>query len=132
MKAKFDNGKCYACGKTWKLGDEIGQTGKTNSKGNPAWCIDGANCQGNMQTSGTIGFKASEDKIIWKEPGELSEDEQILLAGQERVESLAYKITKETHPDLSENSNGFGMIVNAKTMQLLALMQIKATKESST
>jgi hypothetical protein len=78
MKAKFDNGKCYACGKTWKLGDEIGQTGKTNSKGNPAWCIDGANCQGNMQTSGTIGFKASEDKIIWKEPGELSEDEQIL------------------------------------------------------
>jgi hypothetical protein len=46
--------------------------------------------------------------------------------------SYAYKITKETHPDLSENSNGFGMIVNAKTMQLLALMQIKATKESST
>ena len=130
MKAKFDNGKCYACGKTWKLGDEINQTGKTNSKGNPAWCVDGKNCQGNMTFGGSPTSSVSET-TIYTDPEELSDDEQILYDGLARVESLAYKRAKETHPDMSESSNTFGQIVNAKTTHLLSLMLIKATKEKS-
>ena len=128
MKAKFDNGKCYACGKTWQLGDEINQTGKTNSKGNPAWCIDGKNCQGLMETSGTQQFT---NTAIFTDPGELSDDEQILVDGEKRLESIAYKIAKDSHPDMDENSNTFGQIVNAKTSHLEMLMLIKALKEKS-
>ena len=50
--------------------------------------------------------------------------------GLVRVEELAYKRVKEQQPDLSENSNIFGQIVNAKSNQLIGLLEIKAIKDS--
>jgi hypothetical protein len=44
---------------------------------------------------------------------------------------LSYKDAKEVHPDLDENSNTFGTIVNAGITHLINLAQVKATKDCS-
>ena len=127
MESKF-KGTCEFCGKSWLPGTSIDKTGKQKATGKDAWCPDGRNCQGLMETSGTQQFT---NTAIFTDPGELSDDEQILVDGEKRLESIAYKIAKDSHPDMDENSNTFGQIVNAKTSHLEMLMLIKALKEKS-
>lgn len=45
--------KCYDCGKSYKIGDQIDTNGNKSSKGKDHWCIDGKNCQGVMSTQGS-------------------------------------------------------------------------------
>lgn len=72
-----------------------------------------------------------DTKVVWEKLDEKSEDQLQLVAGLREVRSLAYEFTKENHPELSENTNLFGTIVNANITHLIGLAQIKATKESS-
>ena len=68
--SKFD-GKCKDCGTVHKIGDQI------EKNANEHWCINGKNCQGTMQTQGSVPtppssatpFKrehvTNEEEIIW-------------------------------------------------------------------
>jgi hypothetical protein len=73
----------------------------------------------------------SETKVVWSKLEEPSKDQLLLVDGLRELRSLAYDFTKETHPELSENTALFGQINNANMTHLLSLMHIKAVKESS-
>jgi len=80
-------------------------------------------------SSKTVAQLLTENNVSWTDPGELTEDEEILLSGLKRMRALAYKDVKDVHPDLNENSNTFGQIVNAGITHLTQLAKVKAIKE---
>jgi len=75
--------------------------------------------------------QVQETKVVWGELGKSTPDQELLKAGLHQIRLLAYEFTKENHPELGDNSNLFGTIVNANISHLIGLAQIKATKESS-
>ena len=81
---------------------------------------------GNTQS---VGQQLTETKVIWEDPGELTEKEETLLGGLIRFRALAYKDAKDVHPDMNENSNIFGQIVNAGITHLTQLAKVMAIKE---
>ena len=87
-------------------------------------------CSG-KPTSDEVQFKVQETKVIWGKIDKPTQDQEILSEGLRQIRLLAYEFTKENHPELSDNSNLFGTIVNANITHLIGLAQIKATKESS-
>lgn len=125
-----NSGKCFRCNKpiyckegyqgnpTWKNSDGTAHYNKEGECANP----------NEMRTTGDGG--ASETKVVWEKINEISEDQNQLVQGLRELRALAYDFTKETHPELSENTQLFGQINNANMTHLLSLMQIKATKES--
>jgi len=70
-------------------------------------------------------------KVIWEKPEKVSKDQKLLVDGLRQMRALAYDFTKEGHPELSENTNLFGTIVNANITHLIGMAQILATKENS-
>ena len=48
--------------------------------------------------------------------------------GEKAFENIAYHLVKERHPDISDQSNLFGQMVNAKESHLIMLALIKAIK----
>tara|TARA_B110000495_G_scaffold183811_1_gene180381 strand:+ start:232 stop:681 length:450 start_codon:yes stop_codon:yes gene_type:complete len=138
-KTEGNSGACIVCGSNviWVEKSWQGKTSLTlrNSSDQKAHNVKdsqgGWTCStGVSATNQSVASKAIESKVVWSDPGELSEDEQALYDGLVRVEELAYKRVKEQQPDLSENSNIFGQIVNAKSNQLIGLLEIKAIKDS--
>ena len=70
------------------------------------------------------------DTVKWDK---LTEDEKTsdmleLVIGLKTMRALAYQDTKDVHPDMPENSNTFGQIVNANVSHLINLAKVKAMK----
>jgi hypothetical protein len=87
-------------------------------------------CRGVATTgSQSVAQQVQETKVNWNVLDEKSADMEQLVLGLDSMRSLAYEYTKTNHPDLSENSNIFGQIVNANITHLIALALVKATKE---
>ena len=140
-KTEGTSGACSVCGSnvTWVEKSWQGKTSLTlrnssdqkahNVKSGDSWiCSTGNNFAGYTQS---VASKAIENKVVWNEVGELSEDEQQLVGGLERVRDVAKGVTSRHHPELSDNSTTFGQINNANMGHLLALMKIKAIKDST-
>ena len=135
-KVVGNSGRCFKCNGTIYC-REVEYQGQKKSQwqqkeGGSHYDKDGG-CKG--VSSGTqlqtITTPPVESKVVWEKLDEKSADQVQLLGGLREVRSLAYEFTKEGHPELSENTNLFGQIVNANISHLLALAQIKATKESA-
>ena len=58
-------------------------------------------------------------------------DMQELVLGLKNMRSLAYQDARDVHPDMPENSNTFGQIVNAGISHLINLAKVKAMKARS-
>ena len=70
------------------------------------------------------------DTVKWDK---ISEDEKTsdmleLVIGLKTMRALAYQDAKDVHPDMPENSNTFGQIVNAGISHLINLAKVKAMK----
>ena len=65
-------------------------------------------------------------EVLQKE--DYTADMQELVLGLKTMRSLAYQDAKDVHPDMAENSNVFGQIVNAGMTHLINLAMIKALK----
>ena len=137
-KVVGNSGRCFKCNGTIYC-REVEYQGQKKSQwqqkeGGSHQDKDGG-CKGVGGTSASIGSSQPppvvESKVVWEKLDEKSDDQTQLLGGLREVRSLAYEFTKEGHPELSENTNLFGQIVNANISHLLALAQIKATKESA-
>ena len=59
---------------------------------------------------------------------EKTEDMKELVLGLKIMRKLAYEDAKDIHPDMPENSNTFGQIVNAGISHLINLAKVKAMK----
>ena len=93
--------------------------------------IDGSDHKPTCSGSKSVAPQVQETKVIWGKIEKPTQDQEILREGLRQIRLLAYEFTKENHPELSDNSNLFGTIVNANITHLIGLAQIKATKESS-
>ena len=70
------------------------------------------------------------DTVKWDK---IAEDEKTsdmleLVIGLKTMRALAYQDAKDVHPDMPENSNTFGQIVNAGISHLINLAKVKALK----
>ena len=70
------------------------------------------------------------DTVKWDK---LPEDEKTpdmleLVIGLKTMRALAYQDAKDVHPDMPENSNTFGQIVNAGISHMINLAKVKALK----
>lgn len=70
------------------------------------------------------------DTVKWDK---IAEDEKTsdmleLVIGLKTMRALAYQDAKDVHPDMPENSNTFGQIVNAGISHLINLAKVKAMK----
>ena len=123
-------GNCYRCNGLITCGEgyEKKPTWK-NSDGKSHYNKDGTcrNGIGVVETSSVL--PPATTKINWPKIEEKSDDMKQLVMGLESMIFLAWENTKKTHPDLDENSNIFGQIVNAKTTHLIQLAKVKAIKE---
>ena len=134
-KEKGNSGQCFKCnGNIYCREKEYNGTVSLqwqNQEGEAHYNKDGGCKSQSSSEPQSIAQKVQETKVVWEKLEKPTEDQQQLVAGLREVRSLAYDFTKEGHPELSENTNLFGQIVNANISHLLALAQIKATKESS-
>lgn len=70
------------------------------------------------------------DTVKWERVSEddKTEDMKELVLGLKTMRALAYEDAKDVHPDMAENSNTFGQIVNAGISHLINLAKVKAMK----
>lgn len=70
------------------------------------------------------------DTVKWDKitDDEKTSDMLELVVGLKTMRALAYQDTKDVHPDMAEDSNTFGTIVNANVTHLINLAKIKAMK----
>jgi len=66
-------------------------------------------------------------KTEWTQ-AELDEKGEELKEGLKAFKNIAYHLAKEEHPELDDQTNLFGQIVNANTSHLVQLALIKAIK----
>ena len=134
-KIPGNSGRCFKCNEPMYC-REIEYQGEKKpqwqqKEGGSHYDKDGG-CKGvGTQSAASTPAPVVESKVVWEKLDEKSADQDQLVMGLREVRSLAYEFTKEGHPELSENTNLFGQIVNANISHLLALAQIKATKESA-
>jgi len=134
-KTEGNSGACSVCGsnviwveKSWQGKTSLTLRNSSDQKAHNVKSGDSWVCSTGYTQS--VASKAIENKVVWNEVGELSEDEQQLVGGLERVRDVAKGVTSRHHPELSDNSTTFGQINNANMGHLLALMKIKAIKDS--
>tara|TARA_R110000772_G_scaffold262954_1_gene382430 strand:- start:3509 stop:3937 length:429 start_codon:yes stop_codon:yes gene_type:complete len=134
-KTEGTSGACSVCGsnviwveKSWQGKTSLTLRNSSDQKAHNVKSGDSWVCSTGYTQS--VASKAIENKVVWNEVGELSEDEQQLVGGLERVRDVAKGVTSRHHPELSDNSTTFGQINNANMGHLLALMKIKAIKDS--
>ena len=134
-KTEGNSGACSVCGsnviwveKSWQGKTSLTLRNSSDQKAHNVKSGDSWICSTGYTQS--VASKAIENKVVWNEVGELSEDEQQLVGGLERVRDVAKGVTSRHHPELSDNSTIFGQINNANMGHLLALMKIKAIKDS--
>ena len=136
-KEKGASGPCFKCGNTMICNEKEYQGLVSlqwqDNNGKAHYTRDG-NCAGSAPTINnmpSVAQQVTTHKVNWEEVGEITDDEGVLLGGLKRMRLLSYKDAKEVHPDLDENSNTFGTIVNAGITHLINLAQVKATKDCS-
>ena len=139
-KIKGSSGPCWKCGTVitynekeyngtislqWQGADNTAHYKKV---GEDFVCKTGSAPQAG---SPSIAQQLMNGVVNWTEISEedMSEDMKQLLAGLKGMRSLAYQDAKELHPEMSENSNTFGQIVNAGITHLIQLAKVKAIKE---
>lgn len=73
------------------------------------------------------------EKVEWYKvkEDEKTEDMKQLVLGLKIMQGLVYEYVKELHPDMAENTNVFGQIVNANISHLINLAKVKAIKGAS-
>jgi len=73
------------------------------------------------------------ESVVWSKISEDEKTEEMkqLVIGLKMMRALAYEDAKQVHPDMAENSNTFGQIVNAGMSHLINLAKIKAIKGAS-
>lgn len=78
----------------------------------------------------TVEAKTSPTvKVRWTQvPDKLSDNQSDLYHGYHELTTVAYMLTKEQHPNLSDESDTFGMIVHAKSLVLSNMLIAKAIK----
>lgn len=117
-------GNCKNCQAeiTWKTPYVKGD-GPLNPDNTPHRCQKKTYSQG-------IPNQSLFDNVKWEAlPMEdWTEDMKELVMGLKTMRSLAYKDAKDVHPDMPENSNTFGQIVNAGISHLINLAKVKALK----
>ena len=71
-----------------------------------------------------------DEKVVWDilQTEEYTDDMKELVLGLKTMRSLAYQDAKDVHPEMSENSNTFGQIVNAGISHLINLAKVKALR----
>lgn len=74
----------------------------------------------------TTNFESVKWDILPME--DQTDDMKELVLGLKTMRSLAYQDAKDVHPDMPENSNTFGQIVNAGVSHLINLAKVKAMK----
>ena len=99
-----------------------------------------------LNPDGSQHFCKAEKKEEYKSPNQslfdtvkwdiIPEDEKTsdmleLVIGLKTMRALAYQDAKDIHPDMPENSNTFGQIVNAGISHLINLAKVKAMKTRS-
>ena len=134
-KEKGNSGPCFKCGATMVCREK-----EYNGTISLQWQAQDGTSHYDREGGCKIGQipksvaqVVTELKVAWKElsEDEKSDDMKQLEGGLEAMISLAYGIVKKSNPEMSENGNTFGQIVNARTTQLIALAQVKATKEKN-
>ena len=95
-----------------------------NPDGTPHFCKTGQTEQRSIN---------EPERVNWESipKDEQTEDMRELVLGLKAMRSLAYENTKELHPDMAENTNTFGQIVNANISHLINLAKVKAMKARS-
>ena len=114
-------GNCKNCGQEiiWKTPYVKGD-GPLNQDGSPHRCKK-------QEKSPNAPEKVEWYKITDEEK---TSDMKQLVLGLKLMQGLAYEYVKELHPDMPENTNTFGQIVNANISHLINLAKVKAIKES--
>lgn len=87
------------------------------------------NAKGDWSKAARIKWPDKKDFIAF------GNKEQDLIHGFNSVEEVAYFLTKEQHPELSDQDNVFGQIVHAKSLVLTNLLiaeNLKLLRESKT
>ncbi len=89
--------------------------------------------KGNQQQT-VFGGATTEKEVKWEKPtDEILAQYDSLLRQEQEYESLAFEITRTLHPEMSVNSQTFGMIVSAKQDKLIQLSvanRLAALKEA--
>ena len=90
-----------------------------NPDGTPHFCKAGAERSPNHP-----------DTVKWSKipEDEKSDDMRELVIGLKTMRGLAYEDAKDVHPDMAEDSNTFGQIVNAGISHLINLAKVKAIR----
>ena len=94
-------------------------------------------CKGGKAVESSVTYKQPQAQIIesvkWEilQKEDYTPDMQELVLGLKTMRSLAYQDAKDVHPDMAENSNVFGTIVNANITHLINLAKVKAMKTRS-
>ena len=116
-------GNCKNCGKeiTWKTPYTKGD-GPLNLDQTPHRCKKEQPSQNQSLFDNVKWSTVPED--------EKTEDMRELVMGLKVMRNLAYEDAKDMHPDMPENSNTFGQIVNAGVSHLINLAKVKALKVS--
>lgn len=83
-------------------------------------------CQKATPQQITTNFESVKWEILAKD--EFTADMEELMLGLKTMRSLAYQDAKDVHPDMAENSNTFGQIVNAGISHLINLAKVKALR----
>ena len=83
-------------------------------------------CQKATTQQITTNLESVKWEILAKE--EFTADMEELMLGLKTMRSLAYQDAKDVHPDMAENSNVFGQIVNAGISHLINLAKVKALR----
>lgn len=79
-----------------------------------------------VEPSGSESAPASVAKVVpkWSDCGELTADEVALVKAEERLCSIAVFIAKDRYPSMGEETQTFGMIVNAVKGTLISLRSV--------
>ena len=89
-------------------------------------------CKGAKTESSTTHQVSTQtvESVKWEvlQKEDYTADMQELVLGLKTMRCLAYQDAKDVHPDMAENSNVFGQIVNAGMTHLINLAEIKALK----
>jgi len=131
-----NSGRCFKCNDPIYCREKEYNGNKSaqwqDKEGKAHYNKDGS-CKGGSINEGTQAksYTPATTKVVWEKVEDKSDDMTQLQLGLKGMIGLAYETVKESHPELDENSTTFGQIVNARTAHLIALAQIKATKESS-
>jgi hypothetical protein len=137
-KIKGSQGPCFKCGSIMFCNEKEYQGLVSlqwqDQNGKAHYTRDG-NCASEsiptINNMPSVARQVTTAKVNWNPMSEddKSDDMKELVIGLKTMRSLAYGDAKDIHPELDENSNTFGQIVNAGITHLIELAKVKAIKE---